>query len=475
MYSFFKFYALPLDFIGRVIYNVMIESVFFMNELTDKLTAGFRRIGLFGLGRSNLALLPYLSGCEVILRSEAVIDRNTLPAWIPNMRIYDGMHAFDDGGEDLLIMSPSVRRERPEFAKFATRGVRFCSDVELFFSLVSAPVYGVSGSDGKSTTTALAEMLAKATYPDATVCGNIGTPCCPLLSPERGAYVCELSSFNLHYFSPRLVRGAITNITENHLNWHDSFDEYIEAKMAIFRNTGEGVINFDDEISRHRAERSRIAAVTATANVSDAKRGFPDADVFAVRDGMIEKNGDPLFPVGAIRRREAHNVKNLLTALALTDGLWTTEWAQSVAECFGGLAHRCEYVGMRRGIEFFNSSIDTTPARTVATLTSLGRRVVIILGGRDKGLDPTPMTAALKKYGCGAVLLGECREKLATALPEGIACRFADDMEEAVERAIDLAEGCSTILLSPAATSFDRYKSFEERGEHFKMIVMNLA
>ena len=446
-----------------------------MNELTKGLLSGARRVGIFGLGRSNLALLPYLSGCELTVHSEEAIDRAVLPKELASVKIYDGAAAFADGGEDMMILSPSVRRERSEFRKFVTRGVRFASDTELFFSLVRAPVYGVSGSDGKSTTTALAELLSRERYPDAVACGNIGVPCCPLLSPERGAYICELSSFTLHYFSPRLVRGAITNISENHLNWHDSFEEYVDAKMAIFRNTGEGVINFEDEISRRCTDRSRVAAVTLTEeNFDEAKRQFPDASIFLVRYGMIEKNGNPLFPVGAIRRREAHNIKNLLTALALTDGLWTAEGAREVAAGFGGLAHRCELVRVWRGIEFYNSSIDTTPARTAATLGSLGRSAAVILGGRDKGLDPSPLTEALKKHGCSAVLYGECRERLAQAMPEGLAYRFADGMEDATRQAIELAGDVGTVILSPAATSFDRYKSFEERGEHFKKIVMNL-
>ena len=447
-----------------------------MDLTDDRLFGDARRIGLFGLGRSNLALLPYLVGREVILRSETAIDRGGLPEELSSARIYDGKRAFDEAGEDLLILSPSVRRERREIAKFATRGARLCTESELFFSLVSRPVYGVSGSDGKSTTTAIAERLARERYPDAVACGNIGVPCCPLLSPERGAYICELSSFSLHYFSPRLVRGAITNISENHLNWHGSFDEYIEAKMAIFRNTGEGVISFDDEISRRMADRSAVAAITLTeADAGDGRRTFPNADVFSARGGMIEKNGRPLFPIAAVRRREAHNIKNLLTALALTDGLWTADGAREVAAGFDGLSHRCERVRTWGGTEFYNSSIDTTPTRTAATLKSLGRQVVVILGGRDKGLDPSPLTEALKIYGYGAVLCGECAESFARALPCGLPYLFACDMEEAVAIAKEMAGGVRDVLLSPAATSFDRYKSFEERGEHFKKIVMNLS
>lgn len=433
-----------------------------------------KRVGVFGLGRSNLALLPRLSDREIVLRSEGVIDRRAIPSGTRIAAIYEGARAFLDPCEELLILSPSVRRERRELREFLTRGTVFTSDAEIFFSSVGAPVYAVTGSDGKSTTATLAHRLAALGRSDAALCGNVGIPFCTALSERRSAFVTELSSFTLRYIAPRTERAVITNITPNHLNWHDSYDEYIEAKIAVFRNTGGGVINFDDGIIRERAAIAPSAVFSCERGALEIRARFPEADVFTVCDGYFEKNGERLFPVSAMRRGEAHNVKNMLAALALTDGLWSCDGARAVAEGFGGLAHRCEEVGVIGNVRYINSSIDTTPTRTAATLESLGAPAVVILGGRDKGLDFSVLLPSLSRWGRAAVLIGECAGRIAAVLPEGMVRRFASDMEEAVASARALARPGDTVLLSPAATSYDAYADFEARGEDFKETVKKL-
>ena len=433
-----------------------------------------KRIGFFGLGRSNLALLGAIGDIPAIIRSEKPVRRSEIPSGVNVAAIFDGEHAFDTPCEDVLVLSPSARRERPEIAKFATRGTLLTSDAELFFGAVDSPVFAVSGSDGKSTTATLASLLLGESFGKTALCGNIGKPFCEALSEGYDAYAVELSSFTLRYLAPKSERAALTNITPNHLNWHDSFEEYRDAKMAIFRNTGGGVINFRD---KNMLEYARLcgcaAAVGFGRSARDIRAVLPYADAFTDEGGNISKNGVALFPVSAIKRKEAHNIENLLTALALTDGYWSSEGAGRVAENFGGLSHRCESVGEACGIEFINSSIDTTPSRTLATLASLKKRAVVILGGRDKGVSFTELGEKIGSFARGAVLVGECRETVAAAMPDGFPYEFAEDMESAVGTAAKLCECGDAVLLSPAATSFDMYENYEKRGEDFKKIVFD--
>ena len=431
-----------------------------------------KRIGVFGLGRSNRAILGMLKDKDVIIRSEANIDRADIPNRVSPIEIYDGDRAFDDPKETVLICSPSVRRERAEFSKFAARGTLFTSDAELFFSAVQAPVIAVTGSDGKSTTSALVGELLRERHPDAIVAGNIGRPLCELLGRDE-ITVAELSSFTLRYLEPLSTRAAITCITPNHLNWHASFDEYKAAKTSVFRNTGGGVINFDDPISSPLAKDEKVYAIFSTEKSYRELGPLGKRIVYTVERGSICRNGVPLFPTNSVTRKEHHNLLNLMCAMALTDGYVTPRWVEEVAHSFHGLNHRMEEVGELSSITFINSSIDTTPARTLATLSSLERRCTVILGGKDKGLSFSELGERIAKYARGAVLLGECAGQISECLPDGFTRRSAANMEEAVSIAFSLSIPGDAVILSPSATSYDRYKSFEERGDHFKEVVKN--
>lgn len=202
-----------------------------------------KKIGFFGLGKSNLDLLQTLplERCEIILRSEGKIDRGTLPRKLLLPKILDGERAFLDIREDVLFLSPSVRRDRRELSDAVARGVVFSSDAELFFENARAPIYAVTGSDGKSTTATLAEKLLLKNR-NALLVGNIGQPMFSSLSRNADCYVAELSSFMLSYITPKVRRAAITNITPNHLDWHSSFEEYKSVKLGIFREAEEKIL-----------------------------------------------------------------------------------------------------------------------------------------------------------------------------------------------------------------------------------------
>ena len=442
-------------------------------DLNLLLSGGYRRVGFFGLGRSSLALMRMMPrSVEIILRSD-VIPRQ-IPTDIPLSGIHTGEAAFSDLYEEVLILSPSVRRDRPELIEALARGVLLTSDTELFFGSVSAPVFAVSGSDGKSTTTTLAARLLAQSFPSLRLCGNIGVPMCGALTEGGDCFVCELSSFQLIYSEPRSRRAALTNITPNHLNWHTDYGEYRGAKMRLLEHTEQAVVSVDS------AEGMKIARSGHLFGIASADIGYGElrsklsAEVFYTLSGdTVCRNGDPFIPIGGMQRRPRHDTKNLLTALALSDGYVTREHAERVASSFEGLPHRCHTVRRIGGVEYINSSIDTTPERTAETLRSLDRRVTLMLGGRGKGTSVEPLTEAVMRYADRAILFGEYGAVLEPILSGRVATsrfsRFSDALEAAVETT---REG--TLLLSPAATSYDEFSDFEERGDLFEKRILSI-
>ena len=433
-----------------------------------------RRVGLFGLGKSNASILSALpDGTEVILRSE-----NTLPH-LPQteariLAAYTGERAFENPTEDLLILSPSVRRERTEFIPFLRSGTEFTSDCELFFKAVSAPVFAVSGSDGKSTVTILTSLLLSERFGYSPAIGNLGVPMLTSVSPRARAYVTELSSFMLSYGRYRTFRGAITNITENHLDWHKSYNEYIRAKLSLFSRSEEPVLNADDPLcAAYFDGMTPWGVASVTQGYAELKKKFRAQAIYTKEDGFIKRCGEPVIPISEINRREEHNLKNLTLALALTDGYVSRDHMKKVAREFTGLPHRCEVFLERDGMTFVDSSVDSTPSRTATTLNSFGRRVIVILGGKGKNLSYEPLCAPLRKWASLAVIVGENREEILNTVEGSCPCRTAQDAEEGAALALSLMQKGDVLILSPASTSFDKYRDYADRGRKFKEVIFN--
>ena len=436
-----------------------------------------KRVGFFGIGKSNLSLINVLNleGADVTLRSDKAIDREKLPPKLKGCRIYDGKKAFDEMREELLFLSPSVRRDRRELSEACARGVRLCSDAELFFENAKAPIYAVTGSDGKSTTATLVTELLSAKH-RAELVGNIGRPMFSSLSDSTDCYVTELSSFMLSYLTPQTRRAAVTNITPNHLDWHCSFEEYKAAKLSIFRGAKEKILSFDDEILRDYAKKNEVFGVTSTNYTFSELKRLVKAEVFlTLENGRIFLNGESLLAIRDVKRRETHNLKNLMTAIAMTFGETAPEGIRRVAANFGGLPHRCRLVLSRGGVDFYDSSIDSTPSRTAQTLTSLGRRTVVILGGRGKGVPYSELCPALALYAECAVICGECADDIYKDVKSACRTVMVDNFDDAVEFAAELSRSCGCVLLSPAATSYDAFENYEERGKRFGFLIENIT
>lgn len=425
------------------------------------------RVGFFGLGTSSTALLEFLpiEKCRVTLRSDKEINWSAIPCGAKIERIFMGPSACTDIDEDVLIFSPSVRRDRPELESAKARGVIFTSDAELFFSRTNKPVFAVTGSDGKSTTATLISRLLTAGGTENALIGNIGQPMLPSIN-DTDTFVAELSSFMLSYLKPKAIRGCITNITPNHLNWHKSYEEYKKTKILLTKHSNEFVIS-DDLMDLSGA----YGIISDEQNFYNLKKKYSAKIYITVEDGYILRNGEKIIETRKIKRNEKHNLKNAMMAIAMTDGYVSDRQIACVLSDFGGLAHRCEKVLSVGGIDFFDSSIDSTPKRTAMTLESFGRRVVVILGGRSKGLDFKELLPSLKKYAEKVIVTGENAKEIFECVGMETDAVIIPDFETAVIMGKKLAKEVGALLLSPASTSYDLFNNYAERGDRFKSIL----
>lgn len=392
--------------------------------------------------------------------------------------------AFTDdtfAGADLVVISPGIAQALPPIQAAVGRGVELVGDVELFARALPAGqrVLAVTGSNGKTTVSALTGNLAQAARLTVEVIGNIGEPVLDALDKhERGvpwpdAFVIELSSFQLETTSSlRPVAAAVLNVTDNHLDRYSGMDAYAAAKKRIFSGGGEQVLNRDDprslamRVPGRAVQTFGAGAPTTARDWGLAQRSAAGATWLAHGDALLIDAND-LALVGR------HNALNALAALALTSTLAEIDTSVlSALARFQGLPHRMERVADIDGILFVNDSKGTTVAATVAALEGIGRRSVLIAGGDGKGQDFAPLRSSVERHCSAVVLLGRDAPRIAAAL-SGVAAAidFAATLEVAVTRAIAHAHSGDAVLLSPACASLDMFRDYLERGDRFKALV----
>jgi UDP-N-acetylmuramoylalanine--D-glutamate ligase len=445
-----------------------------------------RTTAVVGLARSGVAaarLIRRLGGR--VLASDSG-TRESLSAEARNLEhlgcaLWTGGHpdaAF--AGAALVVVSPGVPLELPALEAARARGVPIIGELELGWRVMEADFIAITGTNGKTTTTALTGELVGGTVRPLLVGGNIGTPLCAhaLDFPADGLVVAEVSSFQLdttELLRPRVA--AVLNVTPDHLDRHKTFEHYIEAKTKIFANQTPAdcaVLNADDPVAASLAPRTR-------ARVLWFSRLTPlDHGVF-VRDGRIiaKLNGhiEEICPLGEIPLRGQHNVENVLAAAACA--LWTGLSPESIRRgigAFRGVAHRIERVLDERGVTYYNDSKGTNVASTIKALESFAEPVILIAGGKGKGQDFGPLGQAARGRVRQAVLIGADRAQIRAVLEAAdVPCMDAATMQEAVAAARSLAGVGDVVLLSPACASFDMFDSYEHRGEVFKTIVHELT
>ena len=393
--------------------------------------------------------------------------------------------AFETGGHrlesfldaDLIIPSPGVP-PLPEIAAARERGIPVLSEIELAGRFLRGRIVAITGSNGKSTTTTLAHKILKEAGLRARLAGNIGVPLVLFVERSRpdDIYVTEVSSFQLEYTERfKADVAAFLNLSQNHLDWHKTLESYFEAKKRLFLRMdtgGAAILNRDDPLVWG------VAGETAARVYAFSRKRRPVRGA-CVTGGWVElRDGGTVRLVRAARipLPGTHNQENVMAAALVGHlfGVSASAIRRSVLD-FRGLEHRLEDVLRFRGVRFVNDSKATTVDATLKALQSFDRPVVLVLGGRDKGGDYAPLRRAVRARVRSVVLVGEAAPKIDAALRGAVPVERAGDYREVVGKAFATARRGDVVLLAPAATSWDMFRNFEERGRTFKREVRRLA
>ncbi len=425
-------------------------------------------VGLVGLGITNRAVHDKLSGlCDVTVRCRTTTAAPTGCVGIFGDGYLDGIY------EDVLFLSPSVRREAPALALAAGRGAILTSECEVFFEGAGSDgrkIFAVSGSDGKTTVTNMAsEMLG------AFSVGNIGIPYST--AEGKDIYVAELSSFNLNYFRPHSTAAVITSLSPNHLNWHADSSEYYSAKAGLLQNTERRVIYAGGACLPLIREGDTLFSATLTR---EELLALGAGHTVYLKNGTVFYDSERIVDTSELSLTEAHNVLNFMAALGLTHGYAKAERIREVAKGFRAPRHRCERVHTStEGTVFIDSSIDTTPTRTATTLFGINKSVFLILGGRGKGLSLSPLKEPILNYASGVLAYGELCEELCDFFASDSALATIPvisrkTLAEGLDEIKKVLRGGETVVLSPAATAYGEFENFEKRGDFFTEYVKKL-
>lgn len=444
----------------------------YLGSLSDK------RVGVIGAGVSNMPLIRMLRAAGIPV---TVHDQKT-PAELQDqyatlatlgVDCVLGPHYLDECDEDVIFRTPGVH---PRFlARARQQGAVITSEMELCFTVCPCPIIGITGSDGKTTTTTLVyEILKHAGY-TVHLGGNIGTPLLPAVSKMQPTdiAVVELSSFQLMgmRYSPHVA--AITNLTPNHLDYHKDFEEYVQAKTAIYRSqTADDrlVLNLDDPVT---------CSLKAMGNLFCISKQKPLANGVFLQDGMIyiANQGEQrqLMPQSDIRIPGAHNVYNMMMAAAIVQGYASDDDIRAVATTFGGVEHRIEFVREKDHVKYYNDSIASSPTRTIAGLRSFQQKIILIAGGYDKHIPydvlGEPICQCVKQLILTGATAPKIRDCVLQREGEHPPIVEVENLEAAVAYAAEVAEPGDIVMMSPASASFDRFKNFMERGKLYKALV----
>lgn len=439
-----------------------------------------RRITVIGIGISNLPLIEYLTKAGAVVTA---CDRHDAE-WLGDnykrcaelgVKMKLGEDYLDDLTDDIIFKTPGMRFDVPELKRAVENGARLTSEMETFFELCPSHIIAVTGSDGKTTTTSLIyEMMTRSGY-KTWLGGNIGHP---LLSEvdkmtEDDYVILELSSFQLHTmkYSPEIA--VITNLSPNHLDWHTDYAEYIDAKTNIFK-----YMTRDNKLILNADNKDSAALLPlAKADVRMFSRKL-NANI-CLKGDMIVCEGNEVLDINTIKIPGMHNVENYMAAIGAVWGLADIDVIRKTAVEFGGVPHRIELVRVLDGVKYYNSSIDSSPNRTINTLNVFPEKVIMISGGKDKGIPYDDLGEPLADHVKTLILIGATSDKIyeslaATGRLDEVDVIRASSYDEAVNAAHKAAVPGDVVLMSPASTSFDMFRNFEERGNLFKKLVNEL-
>ncbi len=458
-----------------------------MSEYLESLRG--KSIAVIGMGVSNTPLIRMLLRAELKV---TVCDKS------PRERVEEQASELESLGAklrlgpdylakihraDVIFRTPGLSPNTPELQKALEGGSILTSEMELFFRLCPCRIVGVTGSDGKTTTTTLISEFLKEAGLNVYLGGNIGRPLLPDVDgmTAEDVAVVELSSFQLMSMDRSPNVAVFTNLSPNHLDYHHTMEEYTSAKLNIFchqKPEDRAIFNYDNDITRSLAKTAVGQAMLFTRKQKLEEGVYLRDDAIWLTNRMGSRE---VLPLTDIQIPGVHNIENYMAAIAAVDGIVPDKCVRAVAQRFTGVEHRIELVRELDGVKWYNDSIATSPSRTIAGLLSFDQQIIVIAGGYDKKIPYGPLAPVLLDKAKVLILTGATGPKIEAAVTEipgweksGLQILHAENLEEAVKLAREKAQSGDIVSLSPASASFDRYKNFEVRGRHYKDLVMAL-
>ena len=454
-------------------------------EYFDKLKG--KNVAVIGIGVSNRPLIELLLSHGIAVTACDRKDRAALGDLAKELegrgcQLQLGEGYLEGLSQDVIFRTPGMRPDLPQLERAIQGGSRLTSEMEAFFSVCPCPIIAVTGSDGKTTTSSIIAELLRAAGHKVYLGGNIGHP---LLAEagemkETDLVVLELSSFQLLTMTQSPHIAVMTNLAPNHLDVHKDFAEYISAKENIFTHQYSkdiAVFNQDNAITREQSSRAKGTVRLFSRKVEVAEGVFLRGDTIICRKNGAERE---VLKTSDIRLPGVHNVENYMAAIAAVEGLVPDQVIRTVARTFNGVEHRIELVRILHGVRYYNDSIATSPDRTIAGLNSFDQKVILIAGGKNKGIPYDSVGPVINDHVKLLILCGATAGVIRDAVEQaenyqGLEIVDVNDYQEALAIAQSHAREGDVVILSPASTAFDRFANFMERGKVFKEIVNSLT
>lgn len=445
-----------------------------------------KKVGVVGIGISNSPLIFFLKelGAQVTAfdkKTKNKLDKDLLQRLEDNdISLVLGENYLDGlTGYDVIFKTPVIRIDTPALVKARESGTIITSEMEEFVKYCPCKIYGITGSDGKTTTTTIIyKMLTEEGF-KTWVGGNIGKPLFSSIEDiaPNDRVVVELSSFQLMTMDVSPEIAVITNLSPNHLDMHKDMQEYIDAKKNIYTHqdsTGRLILNRENDITYDMCKEAK-----GRVELFSSKREVKDGSYFI--DDILYVKGKEICKKSDIVIKGIHNIENYLTAFLAVNEEVSIESMKKVIKTFNGAEHRCEFIKEIKGVRYYNDSVASTPTRTLATMSSFEKPVILIAGGYDKHIPFEPLAYKGYEFIKSLILMGKTKKNIKEAFiklkdERGIEVPIyeVENMEEAICKARDIAGQGDYILLSPASASFDMFANFEVRGNLFKEYVNNL-
>lgn len=443
-----------------------------------------KNIAVVGIGVSNIPLIEFLVSLGGKVTAFDKKEENELKEVVDKysklgVKFQLGKDYLENlTGFEVVFKTPSMRIDSEALVKVKEEGAYVTSEMEEFVRYCPAKVYGITGSDGKTTTTTLIYKILKEAGYTTWVGGNIGAPLFANIEKmtKNDRVVLELSSFQLMTMDTSTDVAVVTNLSPNHLDMHKDMNEYVDSKKNVFKyQESENllVLNLDNDITNKMISEAKGRVYTFTRKSEDSDAIYKDGGLY-VKGKLVCKRED-------IKLKGLHNVENLLAAFAATCDEVSVESMKNVAITFGGVEHRSEFIRKIDGVEYYNDSIASSPTRTLASIKAFEKPVILIAGGYDKNLPFEPLAFEGYSFIKHLIVLGATKDKIKEQFSrlekeKGIVVPIntVSTLEEAVEVAREIAKEGDIVTLSPACASFDMFPNFMERGNKFKKLIKEI-